>query len=128
MSRNIKAAACTGICLCAYPFPIGESLKVIGGKWKLRIICTFYVDGKLRYNDLLRKTCGVTNAMMSVSLKELETDGIIIRRQYEEIPPRIEYSLTERGSALWPSLHQLAHWAAGKSMAEAINKNTKGVF
>ena len=114
MSRNSATAADPGVCPCASSCPIGESLKMIGGKWKGRIICTLYVDGTQRYNDLLRKTAGITNAMLSSSLKELEADGIIIRRQYEEIPPRVEYSLTERGRTLWPILHRLVHWVTGE--------------
>ena len=114
MNRKTESTACTGVCPCMSPCPIGESLKVIGGKWKLRIICTLYVDGTQRYNDLVHKTRGVTNAMLSSSLKELEADGIIVRKQYEEIPPRVEYSLTERGRGLWPILHRLAHWATGE--------------
>lgn len=114
MSRNTEAAVCTGLCPCVSPCPIGEALGIIGGKWKMRIICTLYVDGTQRYNDLVRKTAGVTNAMLSSSLKELEADGVITRRQYEEIPPRVEYSLTDRGRELWPILHRLAHWATGE--------------
>ena len=49
--------------------------------------------------------------MLSASLKELEADGIVVRRQYQEMPVRVEYSLTAHGQALWPILHQLAHWA-----------------
>lgn len=114
MSRKTDSAACTGVCPCTSPCPIGESLRMIGGKWKMRIICTLYVDGTQRYNDLVHKTRGVTNAMLSSSLKELEADGIVVRKQYEEIPPRVEYSLTERGRELWPILHRLAHWAVGE--------------
>ena len=75
MSRNTDAVACAGVCPCASPCPIGKSLSVVGGKWKMRIVCTLYVDGTQRYNDLVRKTAGVTNAMLSSSLKELEADG-----------------------------------------------------
>ena len=114
MKRSKTASACAGLCPCASPCPIGESLRIVGGKWKMRIICSLYVDGTQRYNDLVRKTAGVTNAMLSSSLKELEADGIVTRRQYDEIPPRVEYSLTERGRELWPILHRLAHWAAGE--------------
>ena len=80
----------------------------------MRIICTLFVDGTQRYNDLVRKTTGITNAMLSSSLKELEADGIVTRKQFEEIPPRVEYSLTEHGRELWPILHRLAHWAKGE--------------
>ncbi len=114
MSKNKEIAPYTGVCPCASPCPIGESLGMIGGKWKLRIICTLFVDGTQRYNDLVRKTAGITNAMLSSSLKEMEADGIVSRRQYEEIPPRVEYSLTERGRELWPILHRLVHWKTGE--------------
>lgn len=98
-------------CPCDGPCPLGRALTVIGGKWKLRLICTLYVDGTQRYNDLLKKTAGITNTMLATSLKELEADGIVLRTQFAEIPPRVEYSLTEHGRELWPILHRLAHWA-----------------
>ena len=104
---------CNGLCPCEAECPVGQALAVIGGKWKLRIICSLYVDGTLRYNDLVKKTRGITNAMLSSSLKDLEADGVITRRQYEEIPPRVEYALTDRGRELWPVIHRLAHWAKG---------------
>lgn len=113
MSKNTKSTVCNSVCPCASPCPIGKSIKLVGGKWKMRIICTLFLDGTQRYNDLARKTVGITNAMLSSSLKELESDGIIVRRQYEEIPPRVEYSLTKHGQELWPILHQLVHWANG---------------
>ncbi|MCR5652359.1 MAG: helix-turn-helix transcriptional regulator [Ruminococcus sp.] len=105
---------CFGDCPCASPCPIKQALSVIGGKWKMRIICALYADGTQRYNDLMRKTEGITSAMLSSSLKELEGDGIVERKQYEEIPPRVEYSLTNHGRELWPILHRLAHWATGE--------------
>ena len=114
MRNNTDKTACAAVCPCVSPCPIAESLRLVGGKWKPRILCTLFVDGTQRFNDLLRKTAGVTSAMLSVSLKELEADGIITRRQYEEIPPRVEYALTDRGRQLWPILHRLAHWASGE--------------
>lgn len=101
-------------CPCGDLCPLGKALSVIGGKWKLRLICTLYVDGTQRYNDLLRKTDAITNTMLAASLKELEADGIVLRKQYTEIPPRVEYSLTDHGRELWPILHSLAHWANGE--------------
>ena len=95
------------------PCPIGQALSMIGGKWKMRIICSLYTDGTQRYNDLLKKTDGITNAMLASSLRGLEADGIVSRKQYEEIPVRVEYSLTEKGKALWPILHRLGHWVLG---------------
>ncbi len=103
----------TSICPCDSTCPLSRALAVIGGKWKLRIICTLYLDGTQRYNDLLKKTASITNTMLATSLKELEADGIVFRKQFAEIPPRVEYSLTEHGRELWPILHRLAHWANG---------------
>ena len=110
----MKTEETAPVCPCGDSCPLGKALAVIGGKWKFRIICTLYVDGTQRYNDLLKKTAGITNTMLAVSLKELEADGIVFRTQYPEIPPRVEYALTGHGRELWPILHRLAHWAVGE--------------
>lgn len=116
MEVNTSELSRENICPCDTECPLGKALTVIGGRWKLRIICTLFADGTQRYNDLLKKTKGITSAMLSSSLKDLEADGIIIRKQYEEIPPRVEYSLTEHGQEFWPILHQLVHWANGEPL------------
>ncbi len=77
----------------------------------MRILCSLTVDGTLRYNDIKKKTTGITPAVLSSTMKELERDGLVSRVQYEEIPPRVEYTITEHGRDLWPILHRLAHWA-----------------
>lgn len=118
MKNGTEKKTADALCPCGESCPLGRALAVLGGKWKLRIICTLYVDGTQRYNDLLKKTAGITNTMLAGSLKELEADGIVIRKQYAEIPPRVEYSLTDHGKELWPILHQLAHWAAGETCEE----------
>ena len=102
---------CADRCPCQDPCPLGEALRSIGGKWKSRLICTLYTDGTQRFVDLMHKTKGITSAMLSSSLKDLEADGIVVRTQFQEIPPRVEYSLTDHGKALWPVLHRLVHWA-----------------
>ena len=106
-----RELTCGSICPCSEQCPIGEAIRMIGGRWKLRILCSLNVDGTLRYNDLKERIMGVTPAMLSASLKELERDGLVTRTQYAQIPVRVEYSLTERGRELWPILHRLAHWA-----------------
>ncbi|MBR4203876.1 MAG: helix-turn-helix transcriptional regulator [Clostridia bacterium] len=111
MKPEDNASLDAPVCPCGDSCPLGRALDMIGGKWKLRIICTLYVDGTQRYNDLVKKTTGITNTMLAASLKELEADGIVTRTQYAEIPPRVEYALTEHGRELWPILHRLAHWA-----------------
>lgn len=106
-----RDVSCKSICPCSDPCPIGEAIAMIGGKWKLRILCSLNVDGTLRYNDLRERIAGITPAMLSSSLKELERDGLVVRTQYAEIPVRVEYRITERGKELWPILHRMAHWA-----------------
>ena len=105
--------SCASVCPCAEECPIGSALQMIGGRWKLRILCSLNVDGSQRYGDLQKKIQGITPAMLSSSLKELEKDQLVARKQYNEMPVRVEYSLTDRGRELWPILHRIAHWSAG---------------
>lgn len=109
---------CDALCPCQDPCPIRDAVSMIGGKWKMRILCSLSVDGMLRYNELKQRTNGITPAMLSSSLKDLETDGIIVRKQYDGIPARVEYSLTDYGKELWPILHRLAHWARHEAFDE----------
>ncbi len=106
-------AACPSVCPCAERCPIGDALRMIGGKWKLRILCVLTVDGKQRYGDLQKKIPGITPAMLTSSLRDMEADGLVLRTQYPQMPVRVDYSLTERAAALWPILHRLAHWGSG---------------
>ncbi|WP_425060184.1 hypothetical protein SCACP_08530 [Sporomusa carbonis] len=103
--------------------PVVYALNIIGGKWHLPIIWALSQNKVLRYNEIKRKVCGITNMMLSQSLKELENNGLIIRIQYMEIPPRVEYSLTEAGISLLPALAELAKWGA-KQMKSAQETNS----
>lgn len=94
--------------------PLTYALDLIGGKWRLPIIWALSQNNILRYNELKRKVDGITNMMLSQSLKEMESYGLVNRKQYMEIPPRVEYSLTEAGKDLIPALQSLAKW--GKQM------------
>ena len=107
----MRKNTCNSVCPCSKTCLIKEAIAIIGGRWKLRLLCSLNVDGTLRFNDLKEKTEGITPAMLSGSLKELERDGLVIRTQYPGIPVRVEYSITEHGRELWPILHRLAHWA-----------------
>lgn len=92
--------------------PIRYALDIVGGKWKLPILCML-ADGKpARYSVIKRKLENITNMMLSQSLKELEMVGIVHREQYNEIPPRVEYSITDKGKSITPILVQFATWGA----------------
>lgn len=93
--------------------PIRYALDVVGGKWKLPIICMLAGGLPIRYSSIKRKLTGVTNMMLAQSLKELEAAGIVHREQYNEVPPRVEYTLTDKGKSIIPPLVKLAEWGAG---------------
>jgi DNA-binding HxlR family transcriptional regulator len=99
-----KKCPCTELC------PLEKAMSFIGGKWKVPILCALHQDGATRYNELKRKIRGITNTMLASSLKELEEAGLVRRRQFMEMPVRVEYSLTDSCNDLLPILTQLAHW------------------
>ena len=85
-------------------------LNIIGGKWKILILCVIDKKEVVRYGDLRREIYGITNTMLANSLKEMETDGMIIRTQYDEMPVRVEYSLTDKAKSIIPLLLELKKW------------------
>ena len=94
--------------------PLTYTLNLIGGKWRLPIVWAIHKNKTMRYNELKRDIQGITNMMLTQSLRELEAYGIVKREQFLEIPPRVEYSLTDNGEELITALKALAHW--GKKM------------
>ncbi len=91
--------------------PLEYGLDVFGGKWKSRIICVLASQKCLRYSSLRKEMCNITDAVLASTLRELIHDGIIERKQYDEIPPRVEYSLTEKGLSVVPILQSICQWA-----------------
>ncbi len=90
--------------------PIVYALDILGQKWKIPILYYLIKNEPTRYNELKRAINGITNMMLTKSLRELEEHDLIKRTQYETIPPKVEYSVTERGKTLFPALHQLYLW------------------
>lgn len=91
--------------------PLEYGLDVFGGKWKSRIICVLADKEFLRYSMIRREMCNITDAVLATTLKELIRDGIVKRKQYDEIPPRVEYSLTEKGKSVVPILQSICQWS-----------------
>ncbi|WP_026690918.1 winged helix-turn-helix transcriptional regulator [Alteribacter aurantiacus] len=89
---------------------IEYTLNKVGGKWKLVILWHVMVDGTKRYNEMRRLLPGITHKMLSQQLKELEQDGLIIRTQYNEMPPKVEYSISEKGLTLKHVLEAMHAW------------------
>ena len=89
--------------------PVETTLDVIGGKWK-GIILYHLIDGKKRFNEFRKLYPAITQRMLTLQLRELEKDGIVHREIYKEIPPKVEYSLTEFGRSLEPIILLLKDW------------------
>lgn len=90
--------------------PVETAMAVIGGKWKVLILWHLQERGTLRFAELRRAVEGVTQKVLSQQLRELECDGMIARRVYAEVPPRVEYSLTPLGRTLREPLAALCQW------------------
>jgi len=90
--------------------PMIDAMKVIGGKWKLTLIGRIYRQSLARFGELRRSLVGITQKMLTAQLRELERDGIIHRKVYAEIPPKVEYTLTEYGLTLEPIVSLLYAW------------------
>jgi DNA-binding HxlR family transcriptional regulator len=90
--------------------PITATIDVVGGKWKPPIIWLLF-KGPMRFGELSKTMPDIALKVLSKQLKELERDGIIARKAYPEVPPRVEYSLTEKGTSLQPALTLLSAWS-----------------
>ena len=90
--------------------PVKFALDLLNGKWKLRIIWELNQQETVRFNELQRRLKGISSVMLSKSLEELEQADIVNRMQYNEIPPRVEYSLTLLGKSIHPALEALGEW------------------
>lgn len=97
--------------------PIMYALNIIGGKWRLPVIWHL-LDESLRYNQLKRKLPGITNIMLTRSLQDLEEYGLIKRIQRSEIPPHVEYSLTEHAKELIPAIMAIKKWGQEQLLIE----------
>ncbi|MEJ3719570.1 helix-turn-helix domain-containing protein [Paenibacillus polymyxa] len=90
--------------------PFGYTVSVIGGKWKMVIIYLLAENQVVRFNDLKRQIGAITYKTLSSQLKELEADGLVYRKEYPQVPPKVEYSLTEKAETLLPVLEGLCEW------------------
>ncbi|WP_038026187.1 helix-turn-helix domain-containing protein [Synechococcus sp. PCC 7336] len=94
--------------------PVEIALKAIGGRWKVLILRELF-EGTRRFNQLHRALTGITQKMLTQQLRELEADGIIHREVYKQVPPKVEYSLTEAGRQLKPVLNAMHQWGLDRA-------------
>lgn len=90
--------------------PFAYAMSLIGGKWKMHILFWLWKTEVLRYGELKKALGTITHKMLSSQLKELEADDLIIRTEYPQVPPKVEYRLSEKGKSLMPVLSSLCHW------------------
>jgi DNA-binding HxlR family transcriptional regulator len=111
---NRMPEKCTHLCFC----PIKGIIDIIGKKWSLLIINALRNQGKLRFNDLMKQLGGISPKTLSDTLKELQIEKLINRESFAEIPPRVEYSLSQDGIKLGEAIIPLISWAATREHNE----------
>ncbi|WP_058303896.1 winged helix-turn-helix transcriptional regulator [Gorillibacterium timonense] len=108
------------LCYVGNKEPFEYTLAVISGKWKLKIIYLLACMGTVRYGVIKRNIDGITHKMLSSQLKELENESIIERREYPQVPPKVEYSLTPKGKSLLPLVQEMCAWGEKQSRVELM--------
>ena len=101
--------------------PLEYGLEIFGGKWKSRIICVLAEKGTLRYSGLRKEMGNITDAVLAAALKELIADNILLRKSYDEIPPRVEYCLSEKGVSVVPILQSICRWSGAYHREDTEN-------
>ena len=91
--------------------PVRDVLSRLGDKWSMLVLITLSANGTMRFSDIHKTIADVSQRMLTVTLRTLESDGLIERKVYAEVPPRVEYCLTERGLILIPHIQCLVDWA-----------------
>lgn len=104
--------------------PVQTTVKVIGGKWKLPLLW-YLRDGEMRYSELQRAIPGITPKMLAEQLRELEHDGIVLRKVHPVVPPKVEYSLTAYGRTLDPILKAMGEWGDRHLKRPGMNAKPK---
>jgi DNA-binding HxlR family transcriptional regulator len=109
MNTENKTIATSKPFLNHYSCPLEGTVDVIGGKWK-SVILYHLLDGEKRFNELKKLNSGITQRMLTLQLRELECDGIVHRKVYPVVPPKVEYSLTDFGRSLEPIIVLMREW------------------
>lgn len=90
--------------------PVTPVIGMLQGKWKLQVLYELCIKSPMRFGELKKILNSITNTMLTNALRELEADNLIYRKQFNEIPPHVEYSLSEKGMDLLPVFHAIAEW------------------
>lgn len=115
MKNNFETTVC----------PACGIIDRFGDKWSLRILVLLHSNGTMRFNEIFKNTPNISQRMLSVALKSLETDKLINRKAYPEIPPKVEYELTTLGKSLIPPLEGVIRWAIANADEIIEHRNSK---
>lgn len=99
--------------------PFGYTLSLISGKWKMAVLYLLAENQPVRYNELQRYLGNITFKSLSLQLRELEADGMIVRKEYPQIPPKVEYSLSEKGESIIPIFEQMCEWGMERQQQQS---------
>ncbi|MCH5585582.1 helix-turn-helix transcriptional regulator [Shimazuella sp. AN120528] len=95
-----------------YQYPVEYTLKLIGGKWKPLILFILLEEGTKRFGEFRKIIDGITQGVLTTQLRELENDGLVERKIYATVPPKVEYSLSPLGKTLYPILKGMCDWGS----------------
>lgn len=98
--------------------PVRDVLSRLGDKWTMLVLVTLKANGTMRFCDIQKTIGDISQRMLTVTLRSLETDGLIVRKVYAEVPPRVEYTLTDLGYSLKPILD--AMWTWGENYKKSL--------
>ncbi|NDW19272.1 transcriptional regulator [Dysgonomonas sp. 216] len=105
--------------------PIRDVISRLGDKWSILVLITLNANGMMRFSDIHRSIADVSQRMLTVTLRSLESDGLVARKVYAEVPPRVEYQLTEVGYSLIPCIQNLVDWAMQNMPAILDNRKAE---
>jgi len=106
---------------------VEDALGILVGKWKPIILLTILHEGTQRFSELKRKVPGITQKMLTNQLRELENEDIITRKVYPQVPPKVEYSITEYGKSLEPILVAMHDWGTAHTLRKMKKYNQQSV-
>ena len=108
--------------------PVRDVLSRLGDKWSMLVLITLNANGTMRFSDIHKTIEDISQRMLTVTLRTLENDGLVERKVYAEVPPRVEYNLTDIGRSLIPHVEALVGWALEHMAAILQNRESNESF
>ena len=108
--------------------PVRDVLSRLGDKWSILVLVTLNANGTMRFSDIHKTIEDISQRMLTVTLRTLESDGLVERKIYAEVPPRVEYNLTDTGRSLIPHVEALVDWALEHMAVIFQNRESKEPF